>query len=112
MVALLVWIVLSVGGATFAAWAVFDAALDLRLVTALGISDMRLAVARRNVRTQASRLILLLLWTGIGIGAAIKVPSGAIQWGLVAGAGIVTADSIADRLSLQKALEGLPRSDR
>lgn len=107
---LIAWLVLSIGGACFAGWALVDAVLDVRLLHALGIADMRLTVARRNVRAQAARFTVLTLWATLGALSIVpSMPRSVIVWGLVAATGIVTADSVADRLGARQSLRDLPR---
>lgn len=106
------WLAINGLGIAFAAFDLWDAALDLRLLDALHITDARRHVAKSNVRGQAVRVAVLLSFIAAGVIAAADIQGDWVRWLLITSAALISGDSVADRLARRKVMSNVEKVDR
>ena len=109
MTIITVWLGISTVGLAFALYDLWDGAIDLRTLEALGIHDSRATAAKRNVRSQAARVAVLGAFSAIGIAAALSLRGPAIAWTLTGSAAVIALDAVWDRFSRRKLLDQVRR---
>ena len=105
MTIIIVWLTISGLGLVFAGWDLWDGTVDLRVLHQHGVHDSRATAARRNVRSQAARVLVLAAFTSIGAAALLSVRGPLVAWTLTGSAAVITVDAVWDRLSRRRLLE-------